>query len=270
VAPCCWHENLAVHDSPIAAQLRAEVENLGARGESEEQIVDLFVSRYGERILTEPRGRSLWILTVTPIVVLLIGLSLLILRLRRVARPPASLVIAAFALFGLSACGASHRLNYFGPVPDFELISQTGRKITLADLRGKVWVADTFFTTCTGPCPMMSAKLHRVEQAVGKLANVRFVSFTVDPAHDTQQAMLEYSGHFHAAPDRWFFLTGKQPVLNHVALDGLKLSKVDGSLDHSTEFVLVDADTMIRGYYFPFEKDQFERLIADVRSLAGS
>jgi protein SCO1/2 len=187
-----------------------------------------------------------------------------------VARPHGTVLIMAFALFGLTACGPSQRLKYFGQVPGFELISQTGRKITLSDLRGKVWVADTFFTTCTGPCPMMSAKLRRVEQSVSTLPNVRFVSFTVDPAHDTQQAMLEYSGHFHAAPDRWFFLTGAQSVLNHVALDGLKLSKVDGSLDHSTEFVLVDADTMIRGYYFPFEKDQFERLIADVRSLAGS
>ncbi len=173
-------------------------------------------------------------------------------------------------MIGITACGASHRLEYLGQAPNFELTSQTGQKVTLADLRGKVWVADTFFTTCTGPCPLMSAKLQKIEREVRALAKVRVVSFTVDPEHDTQKAMLEYSGHFHAEPDKWFFLTGTQAALNRVAMDGLHLSKVDGSLDHSTEFVLVDADTIIRGYYYPFEKDQFQRLIDDVRSLAGS
>jgi hypothetical protein len=53
-------------------------------------------------------------------------------------------------------------------------------------------------------------------------------------------------------------------------MEGLHLSKVDGSLDHSTEFALIDRGAEIRGYYFPFEQEQFRRLIADVRSLAGS
>ncbi len=180
------------------------------------------------------------------------------------------LIFTALGLVSLSGCGVSHRLKYFGQVPDFELISQTGTRITLADLRGKVWIADTFFTTCTGPCPLMTAKLQKIEREIGALPNVRVVSFTVDPKHDTQKAMLEYSGHFHAAPDRWFFLTGHQAALNRVAMDGLHLSKVDGSLDHSTDFVLVDADTLVRGYYYPFDKHSFEQLLDDVRSLAGA
>jgi protein SCO1/2 len=174
------------------------------------------------------------------------------------------------ALFGLTACGAQHRLKYFGQVPDFELTSQTGEKVRLADLKGKVWVADTFFTTCTGPCPMMSSRLRSVAKEVSSLANVRFVSFTVDPAHDTAQALLEYSRHFPATPGRWYFLTGPQDVLNKVSKDGLHLSQVDGSLDHSTEFALVDADTLVRGYYLPFDREELKRLIEDVRSLAGS
>ena len=179
-----------------------------------------------------------------------------------------AIVVCGFIL--LTGCDASHRLKRFGTVPDFELISQTGRKVTLADLRGKVWVADTFFTTCTGPCPMMSARLRKVEQEVGTLANVRVVSLTVDPSHDTPQAIFEYAGHFHAEPDRWFFLTGTQDMLNHLCMEGLHLSKVDGSLDHSTEFALIDSGAEIRGYYFPFEQEQIRRLIADVRSLAGA
>jgi cytochrome c-type biogenesis protein CcmH/NrfF len=118
IAPCCWHENLSVHDSPIAAQLRAEVESLAARGESDRQIVDRFVSQYGERILAEPRGWPLLILTLTPILVLFITLAFLIAYLRRrphrIPSPPGSrlsagnrsrmtrLLIAAVFLLGLS------------------------------------------------------------------------------------------------------------------------------------------------------------------------
>ena len=57
--------------------------------------------------------------------------------------------MAALAMFGLTACGASHRLKYLGQAPDFELTSQTGRKITLADLRGKVWICLLY----TSPSP---------------------------------------------------------------------------------------------------------------------
>ncbi len=178
-------------------------------------------------------------------------------------------MLVMIAAIGLTGC-ASHQLRYFGQVRDFELTSQTGRKITLADLKGKVWVADTFFTTCPGPCPMMSQRLHTIAKQVAALSNVRFVSITVDPAKDNPAALLEYSRHFDAAPDRWFFLTGPQSALNAVGMQSLHLSLVDGSLDHSTEFALVDADTLVRGYYLPFDRDQMKKLVEDIRSLAGS
>jgi len=70
VAPCCWHENLAVHNSPAADAMRAEIATLIASGRTEKEIMDHYVARYGERILREPRGqRWLW-LTMTPVFVL--------------------------------------------------------------------------------------------------------------------------------------------------------------------------------------------------------
>jgi len=159
--------------------------------------------------------------------------------------------VCALALLDLTACGASPRLKYYGQVPNFELTSQTGQKIALADLKGKVWVADTIYTSCTGPCPMMSARMHTVAKNVAALAKVRIVSITVDPAHDRPDALLTYSKHFEAAPDRWFFLTGPPSALNHLTMDGLHLSPVDGTFDHSTKFVLVDSNALIRGYYLP-------------------
>ena len=68
IAPCCWHENLAVHNSPVAEQMRAEIEQMVLQGQTEDQIVDRYVSRYGEKILGEPRGRIFWTLTIVPLI----------------------------------------------------------------------------------------------------------------------------------------------------------------------------------------------------------
>jgi protein SCO1 len=151
-----------------------------------------------------------------------------------------------------------------------DLTSQTGRKIKLADLKGKVWVADMFYTTCPGPCPMMSLHMSTVARETASLGNVRIVSLTVDPEHDTPDVLRAYAQRYHASPDRWFFLTGPQLVLNHVGLDGLHLSLVDGTLDHSIEFALVDVHALVRGYYSPFDSEQMARLSADIRFLARS
>jgi cytochrome c-type biogenesis protein CcmH len=73
VAPCCWRENLAVHSSPEAEQMRAEIRELVKSGKTENEIVDLYVARYGERILREPRGRLFFWLTIVPVLALIAG-----------------------------------------------------------------------------------------------------------------------------------------------------------------------------------------------------
>jgi cytochrome c-type biogenesis protein CcmH len=86
IAPCCWHENLAIHRSPDAEAMRAEIREFVAQGKTEEQIVEFYVAKYGERILREPRGAfSLW-LRIMPAVILLLGALLVagyIVRQRR-------------------------------------------------------------------------------------------------------------------------------------------------------------------------------------------
>ena len=84
VAPCCWRENLAVHDSAVAKQLRSEIVQMVASGQTESQIVDEYVARYGERILREPRGARFQVLMITPIAVLGIGCLLVFRFLSRV------------------------------------------------------------------------------------------------------------------------------------------------------------------------------------------
>lgn len=183
-----------------------------------------------------------------------------------------SLAAAVFLLVALAACRRAPDLPVYGAVSDFTLVSQDGHEFNSRALAGNVWVADFFFTSCMGPCPRMGSQMRKIEIATKRYPNVRLVSFTVDPAHDTPTVLAAYSKHFQAEPGRWFFLTGAAKTLDHLCLKDFKLGDVDGSLMHSTRFVLVDPKAQIRGYYETGPPDghaAVDRLIGDIKTLAA-
>jgi protein SCO1 len=171
-----------------------------------------------------------------------------------------------FALF-LTACASKPPLPILGQVPDFQLISQTGAAIDRHALEGHVWVADFIFTTCPGPCPRMSSQMRQIQTATVATPDVKLVSFTVDPAHDTPAVLAAYGKHFLAEPARWYFLTGSQSTLDQLGRAGFKLNAVDGSLDHSTRFALIDRAAQIRGYYASSDDDFPKKLLQALRQL---
>lgn len=159
-------------------------------------------------------------------------------------------------------------LPSYGLVPDFQLTDQNGRHFDSKVLKGKIWVADFIFTNCPGVCPRMTAQMHQVQGAVNKMPEVRLVSFTVDPDRDTPPVLAAYAKRHHADTARWYFLTGPLPALNDLGRNVFKLGNVDGSLNHSTRFVLVDAHSQIRGYYDSSEAGSIPKLVAGVHALA--
>jgi protein SCO1/2 len=96
---------------------------------------------------------------------------------------------------------------------------------------------------------------------------VRLVSFTVDPENDTPEVLAEYAQRFKASPGVWYFLTGERARINQLSLDVFKLGPVDGTLEHSTRFSLVDRQGRIRNYYRTLEPGAIEALIEDARRL---
>ena len=168
----------------------------------------------------------------------------------------------------LVGCGGQPALPTYGVVSRFTLTDQAGAEFTSEQaLRGKVWVADFIFTNCPGPCPRMSGQMRQVQKAFAGVTGVRFVSITVDPARDTPAALAEYARHYEAEPGKWFFLTGPQEKLHDLSRRVFMLGDVDGSLEHSTRFALVDAASHIRGYYVSSQQDAIPTLIADARRL---
>jgi len=178
--------------------------------------------------------------------------------------------LAGLALAGLLLAGCARHapLPILGQVPDFQLTSQSGQTFDSRSLEGHVWVADFIYTNCPGPCPMMSSQMSRVQARTARIGGVEMVSFTVDPDHDTPAVLAAYARHFKADPARWHFLTGPQSALNGLGVDGFHLNAVDGSLEHSTRFALVDRHRCIRGYYLTSEDDFLAHLLRDIDRIA--
>jgi len=174
---------------------------------------------------------------------------------------------ALLPLFALASCVSRPPLPVLGQVPEFELTAQDGRPFSTRALDGHIWVANFIYTTCPGPCPMMSSQMHQLQEKTAATPGIRLVSFTVDPAHDTPPVLAEYAKHFKYDPARWHFLTGEQARLNDLGLNAFHLNSVDGSLIHSTRFVLVDPARRIRGYYVSGEEGFLPNLLRDIRRL---
>jgi len=167
----------------------------------------------------------------------------------------------------LSACTEVKPLDILGEVPQFQLTAQNDRPFDSKALDGHIWVANFIYTTCDGPCPMMSHQMRGIQNSTAGTPDLKLVSFTVDPAHDTPPVLEKYSKHFQADPARWYFLTGEMERLNVLGVKNFKLNNVDGSLSHSTRFALVDGKRRIRGYYLSSDDDFPKRLLHDIRQL---
>ena len=146
-----------------------------------------------------------------------------------------------------------------GQVGEFSLTNQNGAPVSLADLRGHIWIADIIFTRCAGPCLRMSRQMNELQFALPSAQGVKLVSLTTDPDFDTPAVLLKYAGRFDADTNRWMFLTGTKKEIGALATGGLKLSAVetkpenrtspDDLFVHSTIFVAVDRRGQLRGIF---------------------
>lgn len=169
-------------------------------------------------------------------------------------------------LLVLAGCVKPEPLPVIGKVPPFSLTAESGQEFQSKSLDGHAYVADFIYTTCPGPCPRMSSQLHGIDTQVRELP-VQFVSFTVDPEHDTPEKLAAYAKQYQADPRRWHFLTGTRDALHQIFRYSFKLGSVDGSMVHSIRFTLVDGQGQIRGYYSSDNADELRKLVRDIRQL---
>lgn len=154
-------------------------------------------------------------------------------------------------------------------IPDFSFTNQYGQIITQEDLKGRIFVADFFFTHCPTICPKMSANLKLVQDEFIKDDLFMILSHTIDPKRDTVQRLKEYAQEYGAVPGKWHFLTGdKEMLYNQAKAYLLAVSEdsddEDHDFTHTERFVLVDPDLNIRGYYMGTETKSINQLMGDI------
>jgi protein SCO1 len=165
---------------------------------------------------------------------------------------------------------------------NFRLVNQLGDTVELYDIQNKIIIADFVFSRCLGPCPKMTSNMQKLQASFSQQRDARkvidssivhFLSFTVDPSHDTAKVLKAYADRFHVNHDNWWFLTGDKQQIYDFALNELKLGLEDhgGSVDtafiHSQKFVLIDKNYLVRGYYDGTDSLALSRLAHDVGLL---
>jgi protein SCO1/2 len=157
------------------------------------------------------------------------------------------------------------------PVPAFSFKDQHGQPRSERDLLGHVWIADFIFTTCTTVCPLLSAKLVLLQHQLPD-ERLRFVSFSVDPEHDTPEVLARYAEQWRKDP-RWVLFSTDPAGIQATARDmRVALMKTDDEVNpimHTSMFFLVDAVGSVRGVYDSSDDQAIARLVSDVETLQG-
>ncbi len=165
----------------------------------------------------------------------------------------------------------SNDLPILYEAPSFSLTSSTGETVGSDTLRGTPYVLSLVFSECPGACPMMTAKLKKLQDALPD-ERVKIVSITVDPEKDTPEVLREYASELQADPQRWHFLTGPSKAIFDTAA-GFRLSANPRTADalpgHSERFLLVDAAGKVRGFYNSADDNELTQLTRDAAELAA-
>jgi protein SCO1/2 len=191
--------------------------------------------------MSEPERRFEWLVWG--------GLALVVLTL-----------LLAVVLAGLKFEGARGKpLPVYGQIAGFTLTNQHGCAVSLADLRGRVWVADIIFTRCPGPCLKMTRQMKELQDALPRRSQAKLVTLTTDAHFDTPPVLKAYAERFRADTNCWMFLTGTKQEIAKLAIDSLKLTAVAKKPEerespqdlfvHSTIFVVADKQARLRGVF---------------------
>ncbi len=153
----------------------------------------------------------------------------------------------------------------------FKFINQDSLEVTDKDFEGKIYVSDFFFTHCPTICPTVTAQMLRVYNAYKDSTQVKFISFSIDPRHDTVGRLKEYANGLGVLAPKWNFVTGNKDTIFNLARDYFNVASEDkdaaGGLTHSGRIVLIDKKHRVRSFADGTIPKEVDRLIKDVEIL---
>ncbi|MEN5234397.1 SCO family protein [Sphingobacterium faecium] len=168
--------------------------------------------------------------------------------------------------------GVSHRDTIYHHIPQFRFVDQDSNWISNADLKGKIYLADFFFTRCPTICPIMSKNMLEVAKHFQHEPRFTILSHTIDPDHDTPSVLKTYAQKL-GAPDLWKFVNGPKATVYDIAgaagyfSFAVESPDAPGDFDHSGVFTLIDEKGHVRGVYSGIEMDSVKVAIQDIQRL---
>lgn len=157
-------------------------------------------------------------------------------------------------------------------IQDFTFINQDSVVVTNSTFDNKIYIADFFFTSCPSICPIMKTQMLRVYNKFLDQREVAFLSYTIDPRHDSVPVLKEYAERLEVESAKWHFVTGEKEVIYELAQRSyMSIAGEDnqaaGGYIHSGRFILVDKERRIRGVYDGTSEDDVNKLMADIPVL---
>ena len=159
-------------------------------------------------------------------------------------------------------------------ISDFKLTNQNGKEITQANYKDKIYVADFFFTTCQDICPVMTKNMYQLQEELKNDNEILLLSHTVIPEVDTVEQLKEYAIENNVDDSKWNLVTGDKKQIyelarkSYLAVEDSNFNKFD--MIHTENFMLIDKEKQIRGFYDGTNSEEINRLLKDIEILKQS
>ena len=163
-------------------------------------------------------------------------------------------------------------IKKYHKIAPFSLINQNGLNITDNDYSNKIYVADFFFTTCHSICPKMTANMGLIQEDIRTDNQVLLLSFSVTPEIDSVAQLKRYAIEKGVIDTKWNLLTGDKKEIYELARKSYLAVKTSGDggehdMIHTENFILVDPEQRIRGFYDGTDTTAMDELLSDIRVL---
>ena len=164
-----------------------------------------------------------------------------------------------------------HKAKYH-KIADFSLINQNGETITQDNYKGKIYVADFFFTTCQTICPIMTDHMYQIQKEIINDDDVMLLSHSVTPKIDSVEQLKKYAKEKGVIDRKWNLVTGDKKQIYELARKSYLAVKTDGNGDeydmiHTENFMLIDKNRQIRGFYDGTNPEEIKKILKDIKIL---
>lgn len=177
----------------------------------------------------------------------------------------------AMVNFELVDSTIQHQKKYH-VIADFSLTNQNGKTITQNEYKNKIYVADFFFTTCPSICPIMTGNMGVIQKEMINDNDVMLLSHSVTPQIDSVPQLKKYALEKGVNDKKWNLVTGDKKQIYELARKSYFAVKTDGDggpydMIHTENFILVDKEKRIRGFYDGTNDTEIEKLLKDISIL---